>query len=128
MDALINDLKLLRTYLLHILRWPVSWLLDRRNNLSTSKIMAFGIYAAYVTDHSIPPLVCAMLITAAFGYSAWKDFVEKNRWTNTASESFAFSRKHDITESVIHSIAEKRDVIKGFDPSEPKLDPNHKEP
>jgi hypothetical protein len=71
-----------------------------------------------------------MLITASFGYSMWKDFKDNYKWSTVATEAFSLKRDktENINENINHTITEQRDVKMGFDPSEPKLDPNHKEP
>lgn len=91
-----------------VVTWPVSWLLDRNDRLSTSKVMAFAILAAFWREHKLPVTVVAMLLAASFGYTAWKDFVAKGSWGVQATDNVALSLKHDVTEHVEHTITEVR--------------------
>lgn len=82
------------------LRWPIGWLLDRHSDLSTSKIMAFAILAAFWTGKEIPSPVVGLLLATAFGYSAWKDWVAKGTWAMSSTES--------REEKIVHTITEQR--------------------
>lgn len=69
--------------------WPIGFLLDRHGDLSTTKLLLFGILGSYNIDHPIPSLVCVVLISGSFGYSMWKDFL--TRWTGTSTSIDAVS-------------------------------------
>jgi hypothetical protein len=83
------------------LRWPLWFVLDRSGRPSTSKLMAFAIYVAFYRGKTIPITVVIALLAAAFGYSAWKDFV--GRWSgspaSTDNVNVALTHQHVITET-----------------------------
>lgn len=87
---------------LRVLRWPVSWLLDRNSDLSTSKVMAFLILAAFWRSHPMPVGVVGLLLAASFGYSAWKDYVSRGSWTaaSTDAVNLAVKSEHTIAETI----------------------------
>jgi hypothetical protein len=111
------------------LRWPVSFLLDRHGDLSTSKIMAFSILVAQEHGKPVPTTLAALLLSAAFGYSMFKDFSTRGTWSVAATDAVSVSASYaktvtqNITESVRRVLA-GRNVVKGFDPSQPEIDPS----
>lgn len=70
-----------------LLTWPISFLLDRHGDLSTTKILLFGILGCYAIGKPIPALVCTALITGSFGYTAWKDFIARGSWNAASVDS-----------------------------------------
>lgn len=89
----------------NVLRWPVTFVLDKQGKLSTTKILIFVICA--LTWHKTPPdaVSCVALVAASFGYSAWKDYQARFTATATTAANLAFNRS-DST-----SMSESREVI-----------------
>lgn len=91
-----------------VVTWPLAFLLDRNDRPSTPKVMAFAILGVIARNHPIPVAIVIALLAASFGYTAWKDFVAKGSWGVQASDNVALSLKHDVTESIQHTITEVR--------------------
>jgi hypothetical protein len=112
-----------------VLRWPVSWLLDRHSDLSTSKIMAFAILTAQVFGHPVPTALAALLLSASFGYTMFKDFSTRGTWSVAATDAVSVSATYakSVSETItknVQRVLKGRNTERGFDPSKPELDPS----
>lgn len=89
----------------HLILWPFWAFLDRNGRPSTSKCMAWAILAVQARGHQVPTIVCGMLLATAFGYTAWKDFMNKSTFATTATDALSLTAglTKTVTETVAHS-------------------------
>lgn len=77
-----------------VLLWPIRFLLDKNGNPSTTKVLIFCILGAALNHTPLDAVTAVALVSASFGYSAWKDYASRFTATASTAASVAISASH----------------------------------
>lgn len=96
---------------LNVLLWPVRFVLDKNGNPSTTKLLIVAIVASAWHQTPVEAVTAVALLSASFGYSAWKDYSSRFTATATAASSFAFSSAKSVVDETTRTIAETIETV-----------------